>query len=451
MQNLFGELLEFVAALRGILDSREGALNGAVLRAAFLRDANATPLFLTGCVQFQDVASSEPKSADYGYIVLVEDVIEGCEQAIERITDVLLGRCGIGGLQLSGAFSQTAVNRKLDGSVRGWGGWEFSSRIHRIGSITELYLRQDPLLAFAKPPYGCAAEAVARWVFQEDPRGWFGNRAPHQDELLTKIPDYRARITSAEWTPGIVRADIEVGTVASDIEVQVLFRANDHEWCSHQRPTGTLEWEVPDGTNGISIYLVDRGDECVAQAYLKQEYDGFGKRSESLATTARAEKDLLNGENESVEFKPWIKMKSPKEDELIETMIAFANTSGGRLYLGVNDRGEPLGDNALSRAMDSEPNKAFEMQIARIQSLRREKIKPVPGLRTEEIRLFGERILLVEIEGGTNPPYSTTIGNAAYVRKGASNRVADLHSEIAQYFRQSMNPMRYEVDENLRY
>ena len=39
------------------------------------------------------------------------------------------------------------------------------------------------------------------------------------------------------------------------------------------------------------------------------------------------------------EFKPFIEPRHPKEFEIVKTVVAFANTGGGTLFVGVSDEG----------------------------------------------------------------------------------------------------------------
>jgi len=49
---------------------------------------------------------------------------------------------------------------------------------------------------------------------------------------------------------------------------------------------------------------------------------------------------LINsGENKRVEFKEQL----PKNESIVKTVIAFSNTSGGKLIVGINDNREVLG------------------------------------------------------------------------------------------------------------
>jgi ATP-dependent DNA helicase RecG len=43
-------------------------------------------------------------------------------------------------------------------------------------------------------------------------------------------------------------------------------------------------------------------------------------------------------ENQHIEF------KSTFSDEVVETLVAFANSKGGKVLIGVNNKGEPIND-----------------------------------------------------------------------------------------------------------
>ena len=60
---------------------------------------------------------------------------------------------------------------------------------------------------------------------------------------------------------------------------------------------------------------------------------------------------IPSGENQDIEFKEvW-------KDDFIEWICSFANASGGKLYIGVNDRGEVVGVKNIKRLLEDIPNK----------------------------------------------------------------------------------------------
>ena len=63
-------------------------------------------------------------------------------------------------------------------------------------------------------------------------------------------------------------------------------------------------------------------------------YRGDSWRRRSVETDDLA--DALR-QGEQIEFKEYIKLGDKKETELVNVIVAFANTKGGTIYVGVDD------------------------------------------------------------------------------------------------------------------
>ncbi len=440
--SLYNDQQEFLRSLRDLIENRHRKFAGAQFRVAFVRDEKGVNQFLTGCALLLENQAISRPAQDYRYIVLAEEWVEGDEAVLHRIEQIVSGTGAIANAAVGRTFTHATLTRKFDAAIRGWGGWEFSSRVDHTAQERETYLRQEPLLAFGLRPYNSAFEAILRWVFEEKNTDFYppGNRAPNQGEFLTLVADTRARIVRAEWLPGLVNAEVELGVDPREVEAQFLFAGAEDDTRTLNTGSLSLKCEVPEGTRTTRLMLVHSTNDCISKILLNGEYDTYGPQPLALSAIRKAELDLKEGENDHVEYKPWVSPKSPeKEAELVETIIAFANTGGGRLYVGAADSGNPLGDTALSKAFKVESDMAAIQQAERIKSLKREKIKPVPPVRVELITVFGERLVLVEVERGSRRPYST-FENKVFVRKGGSNRLADPHSELPALSPQSLLP-----------
>lgn len=64
------------------------------------------------------------------------------------------------------------------------------------------------------------------------------------------------------------------------------------------------------------------------------------KEGDVLMTEEEFKKILDEGENDTVEFKTWVNTKNVKEiiSLAVDELIAFANTKGGTVYFGVEDK-----------------------------------------------------------------------------------------------------------------
>ncbi len=133
---------------------------------------------------------------------------------------------------------------------------------------------------------------------------------------------------------------------------------------------------------------------------------------------------IQKGESKTLEFKEAL----PKSDNIAKTVIAFSNTSGGRLIIGVNDKREIIG---------IDDNELFEMQD-KVASIIADNCSP--GILPEiySVNIKNKLILVIEIVRGNLKPYflkNRGRNNGTYIRIGATNRIAGLDT-IAELERQ---------------
>jgi ATP-dependent DNA helicase RecG len=97
-------------------------------------------------------------------------------------------------------------------------------------------------------------------------------------------------------------------------------------------------------------------------------------------------KIISAGEGIKTEFKE-AKDKLPKS--LFETVCAFLNTEGGKIYLGVDDKGKIIGINEKSKVK-------LKTDVANLSN-NRQKLEPVFMLYTNEISIEDKTVLVVEV------------------------------------------------------
>ena len=117
---------------------------------------------------------------------------------------------------------------------------------------------------------------------------------------------------------------------------------------------------------------------------------------------------ISSGENSTIEFK----RDSEKPPALAKEIVAFLNSHGGRLLIGVEDNGDIAG-------LRQTQQKAEE----RIMNICRNNIEPafVPLWRT--VLLDNKPIGIVEVPGDSaNKPYCVKQGNKYYMRVGSTSQ-----------------------------
>ena len=116
---------------------------------------------------------------------------------------------------------------------------------------------------------------------------------------------------------------------------------------------------------------------------------------------------IEKGEDSFTEFKE----EKVHPDKLAAEIVAFANTEGGNLIIGVSDDGKILGV--------ANPDK--EMQ--RIDNICNNNCEPTIYVTIEKLIINDKKILIVKIPKGPLRPYRTNKG-IHYIRTGSGKRMA---------------------------
>lgn len=126
--------------------------------------------------------------------------------------------------------------------------------------------------------------------------------------------------------------------------------------------------------------------------------------------------DILKGESKNVEFKSELPKRS---DKYMKSIIAFSNTSGGKLMIGIDDKTRTIigvDKEAVFYIMDSIANGISDCCEPQI----------IPDITFQTID--GKCIVIVEIYPGANRPYYLKhIGKekGTYLRVAGTSRPAD--------------------------
>ena len=109
---------------------------------------------------------------------------------------------------------------------------------------------------------------------------------------------------------------------------------------------------------------------------------------------------LRNGESDTVEF------KSKFNKDINREIVAFANTLGGLILIGISDDGKIVGTDVTDQEI-------FDVLSA---------IVPPIKLKLERISVSGKKIVLLQID---KSKYIHTYRNVAYIRIGSNNKPLD--------------------------
>jgi hypothetical protein len=235
--------------------------------------------------------------------------------------------------------------------------------------------------------------------------------------ILFLIPDYRARIDTVRIADNIISAKIETQEI-SEKELIAKFYCESHAGANQseniQVEDGMAKFHAIAEPFYVNVHLLSSStgedlDSC--------DFDLRRQRRQEKVILERAqyqmEELIRQGESQELEFKANLKEPS----RFLRTVVAFANSSGGRILLGVDDDSQIVGygqDEAdrITNLISSNCSPPIEVRISRIQL-----VKP---------------ILMVEIPEGTNKPYEYR-ERGFYMRRGATNMLMT-RSEIDEIY-----------------
>lgn len=134
---------------------------------------------------------------------------------------------------------------------------------------------------------------------------------------------------------------------------------------------------------------------------------------------------ISKGESSTVQFKE----RLPHLDDLAKEMIAFSNSEGGIILVGVNDKTGAL--NGLSYDEIQTTNR----QLVEAAT---QKIFPPINITTETVTADVQNIVVVHIREGANKPYKDRNG-ITYVKNGSDKRKVVSNDELRRMLQTSGN------------
>ncbi len=451
--NSFHKPEQVVAQIRTIITRRGKSPTGALFTFV-LRHTNTGTFTIAGRVRFSDDPLIARPSIRHHKLSLIEEWITGPQAALERLQSALSGAAMIDSTEITGGASYTTVaeSGRWHKSETGWKEWYFSSRLSRSENLGENDLPSEPILAPHSPPFVHGAHAMQEWL-HKNRDAWESERDSAPWELMTILPDTRIRITDATWAQTLLTVMLEVGVPEQTYEVQVLYGgSSDKRHDIAVATPGQLHFQIPEGTETVHIFIIDDTGELLSQRSLRRPVDVVSAKSANVSEEEQTRLELLGGEGARVEFKPYVESKDQsKEAELIKTVVAFSNTEGGRLYVGVDDSGVPQGFSELKRATkrtDDNVDLHIKSITDRLDQLFRSNVKPPPRYELKVHDKEGRPVIIVDVKKGDQPPYATS-QNEYFVRHGSSSMRPD-PSELRRLMQTDRTALWPFIDNPLR-
>ncbi len=274
----------------------------------------------------------------------------------------------------------------------------------------QLPLTNEPLAKLGLPLYPNGTKAVSDFL-ELRTLNPFGS-------IIIQIPDYRVRITNLIISEKSVSLNIDSRLETKNLIAK--FYADDGEYSNisseryHSMHSPNLKFKETDVTFSFDkeftnvMGLVMERETGHILDYLEYSFRwGPGEGVIIDLQELEIREIIRRGENLHVEFK--VEMGDMKK-EFLETVVAFSNTEGGMIFIGVDDNTNIIGSHETD----------IESRLTnRLLDTCEPEIIPI----FENIELDGNKITIIKIKEGDNKPYNVK-QRGIFVRRGSSDRIA---------------------------
>lgn len=227
-------------------------------------------------------------------------------------------------------------------------------------------------------------------------------------QVVIVLPDFRGRISTVTIAQNYLQAQFECTSMEPSDLVVKIYAENATGPLSRDTIDPcefTVRIDLPDKPTFASIALLAKASQEMLDEKRYQENIRWLPPGVVLKTSENEiEQMLLNGEGETVEFKERV------EDgrNVAKTAVAFANTRGGSIVVGVSNDGSVVG---------CDPKGLSD----RITNVLRDRCDPFPSFTPEIVSYRDKTIFLVRV-----PPSEEKVfvvrDEGPYIRANATNR-----------------------------
>ena len=337
-------------------------------------------------------------------------------------------------------------------------GYLFTSNNRLPVNINSFNLAQ-PLVSSKNPLFMSGFQAIQEWTelknFHNDSDGRNGN-------VIIFLPSAKTGFENICNIDGKLKviSRLSDNRLKSILKVKVLWIANRQRINQENPYNDEIIFDIPEGVEYVYIYLID-SEETIYDSFQETLYwTNIKRRIIGVSKSDGSDNKIINdalktAENENTEFKPFISIgDNSKWNEIIKTVIAFMNTHGGNIIIGINNEVYVEGieeklktecfKNNKNRQDSSNLQGEIEQQIEWYKGIIKKNIgdKLSGNIRPtiEHIIFNGHILIIIKAVEGHEKPYYNTETKDIYVRRGSNNKKPDPDSELPELLKGKLLP-----------
>jgi len=227
--------------------------------------------------------------------------------------------------------------------------------------------------------------------------------------LIITIPQFKAKIKSIKVSQNETEVEIEVkNTSLENIQIQYYLKGTDYTITTPAKKIekNLLTIETPDLPVTVLFIITDSKGDVIDKKEINTEYMHGDPNVEVVIPDYTLKELIARGENKNLEFKG--RLGEPAR--FVRTVVAFTNTKGGRIILGVDETNGKF-------VSVTEPDKSkitISNYIAQYCD---------PRIDVNFQYSDALKVLVVDVPEGSEKPYFLK-DEGFFIRVGATNRHA---------------------------
>lgn len=406
---------KLIKEIVGKIKARRGSYGLVLVKSAIVKNDGVWKNSVTKILPLHKSDTYIPKEKlDYGTFALFEEVI-----SLDSLIEMVRKIPEKGSLTLTlGDYEVLVEGESLQNGYEYDSGEEYLS----VGWSFEKYHYRSPSRSHPKeslvskdlPLFPDSRAAINEYI------GIDLARYSDLYSIVICLPIYGARIEEVN----IGSAEIRLKIQPKDIVIENII---GKLYCERGKEKKHIDVEFEDKTgiasvdfkpDSLYVALVSKTDnEILDSRRYYSSWESFPKGVVIDIPEYEIIELIRHGETETVEFKE----KIGKPEEFVETVVAFANSRGGIIFLGVNNHSKVIGL----------PENSYEDTITNIL---RSHCSPQVKCDISRRQLDEKDIMVIHVEEGRDKPYFVR-ERGPYIRANATDRIATRY-EMDEIYRQ---------------
>jgi len=435
--------------IREILERNSAFYKSVLMRCVIVRDTSANELIwhnaLGKIAVSVDISESEKHESTYFEDISMIKYWFAPSSLLDLIEQMKAGhlKLGIEDINLSSneGFREILYmhHHNSNSSLPGY--------LYRTYSTsTKLPIPLHPILAHDKPFYVNGYDAIIQWLQMND---FHGERDSRIGTISLFLPECRAYFDTLFYEEKKKELIITVKKNVADLNLFLKgayfspygFKTIDLR-VESEYVNLSLSHEEALNLDELKLFLIDDNDNIFDYheegRYLKKDVPSAFKLLRKETQDNIIKQAIAIGENDTIEFKPFIGRDSKKIEEIIESVIAFANTKGGNIFIGISKYATPEGVEKDIAKIAAKQSKKIDTALQEYMGFLRMKISDglnkVPQYRIGHTEIMDHRFIMIEVPEGGQKPYAHRLSKNIFVRHGASNVKPDPDTELPKLF-----------------